>query len=109
MTDLTQNAPILGSPAFVEEDGKFLHNQRLGKVVELKASHKRLEHAYQHNLRDYKGTIPHLFWYNAFIILSNGSQSRIGSTTAAWEHFAEWKKINSATVKARRASSPWRP
>jgi len=63
--------------------------------VELKASHKRLEHAYQHNLRDYKNTIPSLFWYNAFIILSNGSQSRIGSTTAAWEHFAEWKKINS--------------
>src|ERR1039457_2287537 len=36
-----------------------------------------------------------MFWYNAFIILSNGSQSRIGSMTAAWEHFAEGKKINS--------------
>jgi len=63
--------------------------------VELKAAHKRLEHAYKHNLRDYRNTIPHIFWYNAFIILSNGSQSRIGSTTAEWEHFAEWKKINS--------------
>ena len=47
------------------------------------------------NLRDYKNTIPQLFWYNAFIILSNGSDSRIGSLTAEWEHFAEWKKINS--------------
>jgi type I restriction enzyme R subunit len=63
--------------------------------IELKASHKRLEHAFQDNLRDYKSTIPQLFWYNALIILSNGSFSKISSMTAAWEHFAEWKKINS--------------
>jgi len=62
--------------------------------VELKASHVKLENAFNHNLKDYKSTIPQLFWYNAFIILSNGSQSRIGSITAEWEHFAEWKKIN---------------
>ncbi|MBC2746524.1 MAG: type I restriction endonuclease subunit R [ANME-2 cluster archaeon] len=63
--------------------------------IELKASHKRLERAYQDNLRDYKSTIPKIFWYNAIILLSNGSFSKIGSMTAAWEHFAEWKKINS--------------
>ncbi|WP_258359445.1 type I restriction endonuclease subunit R [Moorella sulfitireducens] len=63
--------------------------------IELKATHRRLEDAYNRNLRDYKGTIPQVFWYNGFIILSNGSQSRIGSMSAAWEHFAEWKKINS--------------
>jgi type I restriction enzyme R subunit len=62
--------------------------------IELKASHKRLEHAYRDNLRDYKNAIPQIFWYNGFIILSNGSQSKIGSMTAEWEHFAEWKKIN---------------
>lgn len=63
-------------------------------LIELKASHKRLEDAYTHNLRDYKETIPQLFWHNAFIILSNGSESRIGTITAEWEHFAEWKRIN---------------
>lgn len=63
--------------------------------IELKASHVNLKHAFDDNLKDYKDTIPHLFWYNAFIILSNGSKSRIGSITAGWEHFAEWKKINS--------------
>ena len=62
--------------------------------IELKASHRRLEDAYKDNLRDYKSTIPHLFWYNAFIILSNGSESRIGTLTAEYEHFAQWKKIN---------------
>ena len=43
--------------------------------IELKKSHGRLEHAFKNNLRDYKSTIPQLFWYNAFIILSNGSQA----------------------------------
>ena len=64
-------------------------------LVELKAAHKRLETAFTGNLRDYKDTIPQLFWPNALIILSNGSQSRVGSVTAGWEHFAEWKKIGS--------------
>lgn len=63
-------------------------------LIELKATHQRLENAYRDNLRDYKDTIPQLFWYNAFIILSNGQQSKIGSMTAGWEHFFEWKKIS---------------
>lgn len=63
--------------------------------IELKKSHGKLEHAYKHNLKDYKSTIPHLFWYNALIILSNGSQAKVGSITAGWEHFADWKRINS--------------
>ena len=63
--------------------------------IELKATHARLETAYSDNLSDYKNAIPQLFWYNALIVLSNGSRSRIGSMTASWEHFAEWKKINS--------------
>ncbi|MBI1928539.1 type I restriction endonuclease subunit R [Candidatus Poribacteria bacterium] len=63
--------------------------------VELKAVHQRLETAYTNNLTDYKSTIPHLFWYNALIILSNGSRSQVGNVTATWEHFNEWKRFNS--------------
>lgn len=69
--------------------------------IELKAAHRRLETAFTGNLRDYKDTVPHLFWLNALIILSNGSQSRVGSITAGWEHFAEWKKIGSEDEKGR--------
>jgi type I restriction enzyme R subunit len=69
--------------------------------IELKATHRRLETAFTGNLRDYKDTIPHLFWPNALIILSNGSQSRVGSVTAGWEHFAEWKKIGSEDEAGR--------
>lgn len=38
MTDLTQNAPILGSSAVIPQGGKFLHNQRLGKIINLKTN-----------------------------------------------------------------------
>jgi type I restriction enzyme, R subunit len=67
--------------------------------IELKAHHKRLENAYKKNLSEYKSKIPQLFWYNAIVILSNGSKSRIGSMTASWEHFSEWKKISEETEK----------
>jgi type I restriction enzyme, R subunit len=69
--------------------------------IELKAVHRRLETAYTGNLRDYKDTVPQLFWPNALIILSNGSQSRVGSITAGWEHFAEWKKVDSESEPGR--------
>lgn len=36
MTDLTQNAPILGSAAVIPQSGRYLHNQRLGKIINLK-------------------------------------------------------------------------
>ena len=64
-------------------------------VFELKAVHKRLEDAYSGNIRDYKTSIPQLFWYNGFIIVSNGADSRIGTITSSWEHFSEWKKVDS--------------
>jgi len=67
--------------------------------IELKKSHGKLINAYKHNLKDYKQTIPQLFWYNAFVILSNGSEAKIGSMTAGWEHFADWKRVNSEGEK----------
>jgi type I restriction enzyme R subunit len=69
--------------------------------IELKAVHRRLETAFTGNLRDYKDTVPHLFWPNAVIIISNGSQSRVGSITAGWEHFGEWKKVGSEDEAGR--------
>jgi type I restriction enzyme R subunit len=63
--------------------------------LELKASHKRLRDAYANNLRDYRDTIPQIFVPNAFIVLSNGSESKVGTVSSAWEHFGEWKRIDS--------------
>ena len=64
-------------------------------LMEFKRIDKNLYTAYHNNLRDYKDAIPHLFWYNALIILSNGSESKFGSLTAEWEHFSEWKRVES--------------
>ncbi|TMX14374.1 type I restriction endonuclease subunit R, partial [Aeromonas salmonicida subsp. achromogenes] len=69
--------------------------------IELKASHKNLLTAYKNNLSDYKNTISQLFIYNQLIILSNGVQSKVGSISSQWEHFAEWKKIESEKEKRR--------
>ena len=38
LTDLKQTAPILGASGFIRENNKFLHNQRLGKIVNLDES-----------------------------------------------------------------------
>jgi len=61
--------------------------------IELKAIHKKLENAYNDNFNDYKDVIPKLFHLNAFVILSNGRESRIGSVTGKYNHFHEWKRI----------------
>lgn len=62
--------------------------------VECKALHKDLRHAYEQNLSDYKDTIPHLFHHNAFIVLTNGHEAKIGSLSSKFEHFNDWKRLD---------------
>lgn len=62
--------------------------------VELKATHKTLKAAFDDNLTDYRTVIPQLFTYNSVLMLSNGSQTVVGSTFSPWEHLFEWKRIN---------------
>ncbi|PQJ81489.1 type I restriction endonuclease subunit R [Polaribacter glomeratus] len=60
---------------------------------ELKAHHQDLRHAYSDNLKDYKDTISHVFHNNAFIILSNGTDAKVGTITSPFKYFLEWKRI----------------
>jgi type I restriction enzyme, R subunit len=60
---------------------------------ELKAHHTDLRNAYTENLSDYKDTIPHIFHCNAFIILSNGTDAKVGTVTSKCKFFLEWKRI----------------
>lgn len=71
-------------------------------LLELKASHKSLVDAYHDNIRDYKDTIPHLFWYNMGIIISNGIENKFGSLTSPFEYFNEWKKIESEDDETKK-------
>ena len=61
--------------------------------LELKAHHQDLHHAYVDNLTDYKDTITQVFHTNAFIILSNGTDARVGTVTSRYKYFLEWKRI----------------
>jgi len=64
---------------------------------ELKAPNKDIANAYYDNLQDYKDSIPHLFDHNAFIILSNGTESLVGTLTSPFQYFLEWKRIDENT------------
>ncbi len=65
-------------------------------VIELKKPGVPAKQAFDDNLTSYKhgqNGVPSLFWYNALLIASNGTESRVGSLTADWERFFEWKRI----------------
>lgn len=60
---------------------------------ELKAHHTDLRHAFDDNVTDYKDAIPHVFQCNAFIVLSNGTDAKVGTITSPYQYFLEWKRI----------------
>ncbi len=67
-------------------------------VIELKKPGVPAKQAFDGNLTSYKHAqngVPALFWSNALLIASNGTESRVGSLTADWERFFEWKRIES--------------
>ena len=63
-------------------------------VIELKAHHQNIQNAFTDNITDYKDSIPYLFYYNAFIILSNGTDAKVGTLTSKYKYFLDWKRIN---------------
>ena len=60
---------------------------------ELKGHHSDLRNAYNDNIKDYKDTIGHVFHTNAFIILSNGVASKVGTVTSPYKFFLDWKRF----------------
>ena len=65
-------------------------------VIELKSTVReevRLEDAFN-QLKGYQEVhIPTLFYYNQFMIASDGVQARAGTITSPWSRFSEWKKV----------------
>ena len=62
-------------------------------VIELKKPGVPARAAFDENLAHYKQQIPQLFWFNGLLIASNGTDSRVGSLTADWERYFEWKRV----------------
>jgi type I restriction enzyme R subunit len=79
--------------------------------IELKNSNVKLKNAFTENLTNYKREIPQLFHTNAFCVLSNAIETKVGSITAEWEHFFNWlraedekEKLNRDAIKAKGTS-----
>ncbi|MFC0298242.1 type I restriction endonuclease subunit R [Geobacillus jurassicus] len=66
-------------------------------VAELKSTSREevdIEDAYK-QLKNYMNVhIPSLFYYNAFLVISDGVKARAGTITAPLDRFMAWKKIN---------------
>ncbi|WMX17130.1 type I restriction endonuclease subunit R [Aureispira sp. CCB-E] len=67
-------------------------------MIELKNATEKVKLGFDKNLNDYKRDIPQLFWYNLFVGISNGIQTRVGAFSATWEHFFSWVKLEDTTV-----------
>jgi len=65
-------------------------------VIELKKPGVPARAAFDENLTHYKQQIPALFWFNALLIASNGTDSRVGSLTADWERFTTGQAVHGA-------------
>lgn len=65
-------------------------------VMELKSTLREevtIEDAYN-QLMNYKEVhIPSLFYYNAFLVISDGVSTKAGTITASYDRFMSWKKI----------------
>ena len=61
--------------------------------MECKNVNKNIRLAYEQNFSDYKDTVPLLFHHNAFVVLGNGVDAKIGAVSSKYEHFNEWKRL----------------
>lgn len=73
-------------------------------MIELKNATEKVKGGYDINLRRYKRDIPQLFWYNMFVCISNGIQTRLGSFNAPWEHFFSWVKLEDTAISNTQKS-----
>jgi type I restriction enzyme R subunit len=100
-SDSTRNDWLAASQVWVAGD---LHRRRTDVVLfvngiplvlaEFKEPNRPAKAAFDENVTDYRDTIPQLFIPNGFVICSNGSEARVGSTYAPWEFFGDWKVID---------------
>ena len=62
--------------------------------IELKRFEVHVDSAYKKNYADYLDTIPHLFHWNALVVISNGHDAQYGSITSSKDHFYRWKRLD---------------
>ncbi|MEV8023799.1 type I restriction endonuclease subunit R [Microbacterium sp. NPDC080220] len=63
-------------------------------LMEFKEPNEDVKKGFDDNITDYRDTIPQLFVPNLFVLVSNGSQAKVGSTYSPWEFFGDWMVID---------------
>ena len=58
--------------------------------IELKNSNVKLASAHADNIVNYRSDIPQLYLANAFCVVSNAIETKVGSFAADWEFFFNW-------------------
>jgi len=99
--DSTKNDWLAASQVWFAGD---LHRRRTDVVLfvngiplvlaEFKEPNRPAKAAFDENVTDYRDTIPAIFVPNGFVICSNGSEAKVGSTYSPWEFFGDWKVID---------------
>jgi type I restriction enzyme, R subunit len=99
-TDPTANDFFVASQVWIESSLYKRRPDAIGFVngiplllIEWKDLTQPIQEAYEANLRDYRDTIPRLFDFNGFTILSNGLEALMGASHAPFESFAPWKRL----------------
>jgi type I restriction enzyme R subunit len=99
-TNPAANDFLLGSQLWIESNLYKRRPDAVGFVngiplllIEWKDLTQPVQAAYEDNLRDYRDTIPRLFDFNGFTILSNGLEALLGPSHAPFEMFAPWKRL----------------
>jgi type I restriction enzyme R subunit len=64
--------------------------------IECKNIHRNLRKAYEDNLKDYLDIVPQVFHHNAFLLLGNGIECKLGALGGKYEHFCHWKRLEEA-------------
>lgn len=62
--------------------------------MELKNVTKDISIAYRDNFCDYRKVVPQIFYFNAFVILANGIDAKIGTHSAKFKFFHAWKRLS---------------
>lgn len=72
-------------------------------VLELKhpLSEKADLQAAFNQLQTYKAELPDLFVFNQLLVISDGTEARIGSLSADWQRFTPWRVVDEAANSAR--------
>jgi len=70
--------------------------------LELKNSNVKLANAHADNIVNYRTDIPQLYLANAFCVVSNAIETKVGSFSADWEYFFNWLRPEDEKEAVRR-------